>query len=350
MLGPYGNTWMRTPQFNRLAARSWVADQCFAARPEPHAVLHALWSDGLLHARPWTLLTDDPIAYGHERSSQFADRLLLDMPATAAASAKELAGTQFAALFGKVVELLQQADDNRSIWIHARGMFGPWDAPLELRNQYADEEDPTPPSFTAPPEELLPDGLDPDVLLGMVHAYAGQVSLLDACLGVLLDALEEHSHKDAMTLAVVGTRGYPLGEHRRVGICDAALYGELLHVPLLIYRPSALDTIGRSGQLHTHADLPVLLLNERLREPARDHLIFTSQHERAIRTPAWHLREFGDPNHLRRELYVKPDDLWEVNDVADRCPDIATALAELLADPTTIPSPLPAPLITSIGE
>ena len=32
--------------------------------------------------------------------------------------------------------------------------------------------------------------------------------------------------------AVTSPRGFPLGEHRRIGECDQALYGELLHVPV----------------------------------------------------------------------------------------------------------------------
>lgn len=346
MLGPYGNTWIRTPQFNRLAAGAWVADQCFAVRPEPAAALSAIWTDQLLRSCPWTLITDDPAAYAHDRAQAFAERILLEMPASTRA-ATEVESTQLAALFGKAVEWLQQTGFADSVWIHTRGMTGPWDAPLAMRNQYADEEDPTPPTFTAPPEHRLPADYDPDLLLGITHAYAGQVSLLDACLGVLLDAIDESGRADALALALVGLRGYPLGEHHRVGICDAALFRELVHVPLMIARPGSPERIGRSSRLLTHADLPRLLLDEVPIEPARDCLLLGSQRDRAIRTAAWYLRESGEADHLMRELYVKPDDLWEVNDVANRCPEIASGLSEALANPA---SPLPALLTTSVDD
>ncbi len=45
--------------------------------------------------------------------------------------------------------------------------------------------------------------------------------------------------------------------------------------------------------------------------------------ERAIRTPAWYLRKSETP-----ELYAKPDDLWEVNDVAVRCPEVVDCLLD----------------------
>ena len=47
--------------------------------------------------------------------------------------------------------------------------------------------------------------------------------------------------------------------------------------------------------------------------------------QRAIRTPAWYLRAGGQP-----QLFVKPDDRWEINDVVSRCPDIVDGLQAAL--------------------
>ncbi len=47
--------------------------------------------------------------------------------------------------------------------------------------------------------------------------------------------------------------------------------------------------------------------------------------ERAIRTPAWFLR-----TNAAAKLFAKPDDRWEVNNVADRCDDIVTDLRKAL--------------------
>jgi hypothetical protein len=49
--------------------------------------------------------------------------------------------------------------------------------------------------------------------------------------------------------------------------------------------------------------------------------------ERAIRTPAWHLRSGEVP-----ELFAKPDDYWEVNNVAPRCPEVVECLEDALAE------------------
>ena len=48
--------------------------------------------------------------------------------------------------------------------------------------------------------------------------------------------------------------------------------------------------------------------------------------EQAIRTPAWMLRQPST------ELFTKPDDRWESNDVADLCPEVVEQLREELAD------------------
>ena len=56
----------------------------------------------------------------------------------------------------------------------------------------------------------------------------------------------------------------------------------------------------------------------------RDRLVVAGAgQERAIRTPAWYLRKAEPP-----ELYAKPDDLWEVNNVAVRCQEVVECLLD----------------------
>jgi hypothetical protein len=192
------------------------------------------------------------------------------------------------------------------------------------------------------PRLVLPDDFDPDVLLGIVQSYAGQVSLLDVCVGALLESLADGPLAEQTLLAVFSARGFPLGEHGRVGACDEALHGELVHVPMMIRFPDKLGAAGRSQALATPADLrPTLLewwshpdaadasigksLVPIVRgevETVRDRLVLgTPLAETAIRTPAWYMRLLDAP-----QLYVKPDDRWEVNDVADRCAPVVEEL------------------------
>jgi hypothetical protein len=51
----------------------------------------------------------------------------------------------------------------------------------------------------------------------------------------------------------------------------------------------------------------------------------------AIVTPEWHVLFDGGPAHERSiRLFTKPDDFFELADVANRCGDVAGPLEELL--------------------
>jgi hypothetical protein len=67
----------------------------------------------------------------------------------------------------------------------------------------------------------------------------------------------------------------------------------------------------------------------------RDRVVVVAGNSVAIVTPSWHcLSTRGDaaPAGGRRvRLFAKPDDFFECNDVADRCPAVTEPLADLLA-------------------
>jgi arylsulfatase A-like enzyme len=168
-----------------------------------------------------------------------------------------------------------------------------------------------------------------------------------------LDTLEniylEDSPLSAQTaLLFTSPRGFPAGEHRRVGACDDALYGEVLNAPWIMRLPDREGAMHRSRTLVQPPDLFATVLDwcgslsdeaccgrtalpivRDEQPPVRDRACAIAGDQRAIRTPAWHLRE--DPAAPRRhELFAKPDDRWEVNEVSDRCPDIVAQLIEAL--------------------
>ncbi len=137
------------------------------------------------------LLTDDRQVAELPEAAAFGQRTLLESgePGEAAGEIEETAAAHFVAEAGA---WLHEARQPFFLWLHTRGLFGAWDAPYALRAQYADEEDPPPPAWLAPEWRQLSEEIDPDVLLGLVHAYAGQVSLWDACLGTWLDDFRAH--------------------------------------------------------------------------------------------------------------------------------------------------------------
>jgi hypothetical protein len=279
----------------------------------------------------------------------FDDVVTLDPPWQPQVAAKgRYDQTHLARCFVQIIDWLQAARGPFLLWCHLASLGSTWDAPLEFRRRYWEEGDPPPPESAEVPDRLLGDDPDPDEVLGISQSYAGQVSLLDCCLGGLEEFLRDGPLAGQTLVALTSARGFPLGEHGRIGPCDEALYGELLHVPLLLRFPDGRGAATRSQTLVEPADLWATLLEcwataERPRSPSagsllcppgsevplqRDRLCAAGQGaERAIRTPAWHLRRSDVA-----ELFAKPDDYWEANNVASRCPEVVECLENALGE------------------
>ncbi|HEV7221878.1 MAG TPA: sulfatase-like hydrolase/transferase [Pirellulales bacterium] len=375
-LGCYGNSWVATPEFDRLAAESFVFDQAIIDSPRLSELYGSYWLGS--HARQrrskrpstdlalprWleqagistTLISDEAEVSEHPLAGQFGEIIRCEAGSDAAEAAGDVAETQLTGAFAVAIDWLAEARGPFCLWLHVQGLGAAWDAPSEFRRQYAEPEEPLPADFVAVPCRRLSEDYDPDELLGVCQAYAGQVSLLDLSLGGLLEALRTGPLGEQTLLAVTSARGFPLGEHRGIGAVDDALHGELVQVPWMLRLPDATGAMDRSQALVQPADLPATLVDwwslGALHKPGagrsllpvvreglpmlRDHAcIISADGERGIRTSGWYLRlpASGDESAApaRGQLYAKPDDRWEVNDVADRCAETAEALERALA-------------------
>ena len=363
-LGAYGNAWIQTPAIDRLAAGAFAFDQMLIDTPRLENLYRSYWQGWhamcpekpppqrpslaamLREAGIYTaLLTDERAVARHPLAVDF-DQLLEIDPPWQPEGAKVVVETHLAKCCVEVIDWLQSAREPFLLWCHLGGLGTAWDAPLKFRRDYWEQGDPQLPDSAEVPDAMLPEDHDPDVLLGISHSYAGQVSLLDECLGALIELIDDSPVGKETLLTLTSPRGFPLGEHRRVGPCDEALYGELVQVPLLIRFPEALGASGRSQALVGPADLWATLLDSWAIPPEpsptagslmpivrqhlvtlRDRLCLTENGtQRAIRTPAWYLRTAAES-----ELFAKPDDRWEANNLAGRCHDVVESLQEALA-------------------
>ena len=341
-LGPYGNTWVPTPTINRLASESVLAEFAFATTTDFASAYRSYWQ-GLhplsltgsrsvslpelwsMTERSTLLLTDEPQIKQLPLSQSFSQRVFIESPEPKAA-AGAIEETQFAELIATTCEHLSSQTRPFAMWVHARGLSGAWDAPLELREHLRDEEDPEPPQFIAPPELRLPEDHDPDALLAFSQAYAAQVMVIDECLELLLETLQESGRTNDTLLVLTSPRGYLLGQQRYVGTSWPVLLADQLHLPLLLRYPAAHQAAERHMGLLEPRDLHTLLQTPLgFSAPIRDRVLSVSPTEHALRTPAWLLRA-PLAAEAPRELYAKPDDRYEVNNVAGRC---QTALDEL---------------------
>lgn len=347
-LGTYGNTSYPTPHFDELASRSLVVDWLLGTSPTLESFYQGAWADlGRSKARRWLFSDDNDVVQSASESS--FDKIIA-VEAGASHAAADFESTHAAGFFARAVEQLaawlKDAADQQTnglLWVHFSGLSGPWDAPLAARNALLDEDDPPAPEFVTPPAALR-DIVDPDELLGYRVAYAAQVGVIEMCLYGLLeafDAVDAGRNKLAM---VVGTRGFPLGEHGCIGLSCNSLYSEQLHVPWLVQSGDTRNPLPRITGFAQPVDVCATLcdwlsgntdgvrgttllphLSEQLVGLSEVAIAANDAGERVIRTPAWVLKE--GPSS---ELYAKPDDRWEANDVASRCPEIVDQLREHL--------------------
>jgi arylsulfatase A-like enzyme len=385
-LGPYGNTWVETPTLNDFAAKSFLLDRAVADSPQLAASYRSFWH-GLHSLCPSaqtanraslvellsgagfqaTLVTDDSELANHPLATAFAECDLVTSSAANAKIAEHPDDTDLAALFQTATERISAAKSPFFTWIHAGALGRRWDAPLEYGARYADEDDPTPTDSAAVPNRVLSEDFDPDEVTAVTHAYAGQITLLDELLGLFIEAVDTAHNPEETVIALISPRGFALGEHHRLGPCDDALYSDVIHVPCMIRFPTDMKFAGRSQAIVQPADFPATLLElcdldsdwkspsvghgrsllplARNEQPAGfDRACAIGANDKTIVVPNWSLRvlnatantsaetgasEAGTPPH--HELFVKPDDWFEINEISDRCPEIAELLAAELS-------------------
>lgn len=145
---------------------------------------------------------------------------------------------------------------------------------------------------------------------------------------------------DAPLVLLSAPDAWGIGEHWRIGpVLADNCYDEYLHVPLLIRFPESTESPVRIPELVAADRITAILagwlqstppvnLLDSSPVPVRQRQVLWSRRESGgfIRTHGWKLVCRGD----QRELYVKPDDRWEQNDVANRCPEVVAELSALL--------------------
>ncbi len=258
------------------------------------------------------------------------------------------------------------------LWVDLFAPHGPWDPPSPFRDQYAtedpdefeaDEEGDLVEDETEVPETLeevvtlidVPGGsvgdvLDEVELLRLRRTYASAVTFLDAQLGELFAHLKQSGRLGDSLLVFTSDQGEPLGEHGFVRRLRPWLYEELIHTPLILrlpggeaggsrepalvqavdLLPTALAALGLPAVAGAHGrDLLPLARGEVAK--IRDYACLgMDTEEYAIRTPDWHLilPVEPDPDDPPRsvELYRKPEDRWDQEDVAAAHPAVAEHL------------------------
>lgn len=339
-LGPYGNNWIPTPFFDRLAATGTVYDQFWGETTSGnHNLLAMLTARHALLPQPTppsslvprVLLTDDE-QLGEPVESLFDSVDLITSDRSPEAPWESL----FSAAIERLLATGPSVDKQTvpEIWLHTRGLWNPWDAPLEIQEHFKDETDPPPLSLDGVPSLTLQPDHDPDERLVYLHAHAAEVFRLDRGLNELWRVI--HDAKLDCDLVVTGLSGFALGEHLEIGEAATGLHAERLQLPLIV---STADGLPRRNawlsSSHHFQELLALPPQAEIQGPAEDRVIVAANADWSrIQTRAWaYLHPVGDHSFddpVAGQLFVKPDDWLEMNEVAGVCPEIADDLRQEL--------------------
>lgn len=366
MVGAYGSATTTTPAIDRLASQSLVLDQCFLDSFDLPLQLRSYWT--AMHANclvptSWCLwqaltdrgvdsqlITDSPEAASVAQQYDCPQVTLVEVPHTEE-PATHAEDCSLMHVFAAAMEVLADPDTSGLIWIHARGLRHVWDAPIELREAMTDPEDPAPPTGVELPELQIDRDTDPDWVVGWGQVAAAQVAVLDEAIDALQQAIAARDDGEQWAWLLSSTGGIPLGEHGLVGRARREGYAEEIAVPAIV-RPSVALPIGfRRAELCQLPDLPLTLLvamgmdieqtpgiwgrnmwqvgpPRMSTEWAPEMTLAWMSHDQHmwIRTPAWSLLRTGEAG---ARMFVKPDDRWEVSDIATRRDDIVDQLLAL---------------------
>jgi arylsulfatase A-like enzyme len=383
-LGCYGNQWIDTPALDELAAEGIVFEQHFADCADPAGARRA-WRSGRYHLPTSTPAVDaaaDPDLLAALRAQGVHTCLIVDDSrptppdfalgwdeverVAASAETTPLEATLEAA--GAALMRLE-ARDNWLLWIDLATPLPPWNVPDEFQEPYFsdepieedDEEEAEESEPLAPLLEPANGPIDPDddpLYLSLQTSYAAAVTYLDAGVGQLLEALRNLNGGEQVLIVFTTDVGQNLGEHGVVGPIRAWLHDEVVHLPLIVRLPEGAQAGRHVNALTQAVDLAPTLAEwfqaplsgtqggsllplvrgeiEAIRLYACAALQVGEAIEYALRTLEWAfllpVQASADAATRAPQLYVKPDDRWEVNNVLQHHLELAEQLEQTLRD------------------
>jgi arylsulfatase A-like enzyme len=332
-LGPYGNEWIETPTLDRWAAAGVVFDQHFADVPTVEAARKS-WCSGRHAGMPATKEPD-----------LFARLGEAGVPVVRGARGLKSA-----------IDKLSKSSHGL-LWFEIEDLLPPWKLSAKHLAPYYDAPDEDEVSRTVPLEpwlEPLPSQVaddDETTFERLQNTYAAADSKLDARLGDIADECARRGWDDAVRI-VTAPRGLALGEHGAAGF-PAPLHEELAHLPLLMVWPDGTYSGHRVAALTQPMDLAptiaelfgipwppsddalmagrsLLPLVQSPHATLRPHAVTTLGPAIGVRTADWHWLRAGPDEPA--QLFVKPDDRWEVNDVHQHHLEVCEELAAFAHD------------------
>ena len=371
----YGCSWNSTPSLDQVSARGLLWDRLFARTDDPTRIIEqwteskSSWADSCRSRGPVELFTDQATGISHEHCFDEINVLTFDPLEEEQVACEDILDTRFGQLIATVIERLKVSTVFGAIWIHSNFLTQCWDAPFddeplsddmlaaETGEDYPDQdhdffesvddinldsqdvnsdaddvgvEDPslTPPNVI-PPQIRIDGEADPDLLPRWMDRYAAQIQLIDRMMGYLIEEVERIGGQ----LVFVGTSGFRLGQDNEIGLKPTHLRSADLHLPLIVAGNGPL----RVPQLTGSDSIPMLLqllaqengmhYSEQQwaeSESTAAPLTINSRRCRhAVISAEWFCTVDLDG---KENLFLKPDDLDDYNNVARLRPDMMDEL------------------------
>ena len=361
----YGSSWNTTPAIDSLAANGVVWDRCVCEADDSAAVI----DDWLARWHPegrCELLTDDRDLIRRGGGEKFDEAVLVDSTSPESQRhglpdepASDITETGFARLIAETLRRIDSDPPWQTLWIHSHFLARHWDAPrslFPLEESEFDDLEPldetqwvgdevsaefgkpaateTPPAIfpdLTPPSIQLSEQTHPDTVTSWMRTYGCQIRLIDDVLGLLLDSV---AALDPIVI-VVGTSGFSLGQNGWIGYRVGPLRSCDISVPLIVGHGNPL----RTSRLVSSRTLPELLQSlrsgpstmlsaetwcERDGDEFSPRVVTRSDRaQHAVSTPRW---LFVHDAEGEEQLFLKPDDGEDVNDVSRLSLDVIQAL------------------------
>lgn len=347
-LGCYGCSWNSTPAIDSLAAGGTVWDRWITPIDQP---------DGLINQ--W-LRECSTLNNGNGQSLFITDCASLDFVAAEAAfdsvTPMEMPAVQQPAetanetgLASAFTQLCNQISSSTTLaWLHLDALRRQWDAPIETElesdepSEPVEDPDENPidtvepfrlPINTAVPSVKRTDQDDPDLVFAWMQRYGAQIRLLDELIDGLLETLDRRKP----TIVLAGTSGLSLGQNGWIGHRAGPLRSNEIRLPLVITGNSMLRVPGLASA-ETFPDLLSKTCEGRALSPPSDWCrrdleydpSIVTQSDRchkAVTTGQWFYVQ--DQPHGEECLYLKPDDVEDMNNIARLRYDVIDHLSQL---------------------
>jgi arylsulfatase A-like enzyme len=304
-LEPYGSTWVKTPNFSRLARHTVTFDNfyagslpCMPARRELHTgrlnFLHRGWSplEPFDESMPQILkqkgihsrLVTDHCHYWEDGGSVYHNRFssfdfIRGQEGDAWAGTAKGYRPNFDVKDQDVWNRLRMQDedthyhvrtckegikfieenlknDNWYLQLEYFDPHEPFFVPDRFKRLYTDDDVPFDwPSYKPMAEQ------DPQQVKSFIINYAALVSMCDEYLGKVLDLFDKHNLWQDTLLIVNTDHGYLLGEHGFIGKNYMPVYDEVARIPFFIWDPRCGAKEERRKELAQTIDIPATILS-----------------------------------------------------------------------------------------